>query len=68
MENVQARLKQARVNAGLTQLEMALRLEVTQQAYQKIESGKTVDMRISTLIKLCKILNITPNWLLGIEY
>lgn len=67
MENVQIRLKQARLNAKLTQQEMADRLGVTQQAYQKIEIGRTSDMRISTLFKLCQILNVSADWLIGLE-
>ena len=67
MQNLQIRLKQARTDAGLTQKDMAERLCVTQQAYQKIEVGKTTDMKISTLVKLCRILNVSPNWLLGLE-
>lgn len=67
MENVQIRLKQARLNAKLTQQEMADRLGVSQQAYQKIEIGRTSDMRISTLFKLCQILNVSSDWLIGLE-
>lgn len=67
MENVQIRLKQARINARLTQQEMADRLGVSQQAYQKIEVGRTSDMRISTLFKLCQILNVSSDWLIGLE-
>lgn len=67
MENVQNRLKQARLNAKLTQQEMATRLGVSQQAYQKIEIGRTADMRISTLYKLCQILNVSADWLIGLE-
>lgn len=67
MENVQIRLKQARLNARLTQQEMADRLGVSQQAYQKIEVGRTSDMRISTLFKLCQILNVSSDWLIGLE-
>lgn len=67
MENVQIRLKQARITAGLTQQEIATRLGVTQQAYQKIEIGRTPDMRISTLYKLCQILDVSSDWLLGLK-
>lgn len=66
MATIQTRLKEARTRKGLTQAEIAKELEVTYQAYQKLESGRTEDMRVSTAIKLCKILGISSDWLLGL--
>lgn len=62
----QERLKQARTNKGLSQRGMAQLLGITQPAYQKLENGQTVDMRISTLKRLCKTLDISADWLLGL--
>lgn len=62
----QIRLKQARQERGFTQLQVAQMLEITQQAYQKLETGKTTDMRISTVKRLCTCLNISADWLLGL--
>lgn len=66
MTDVQIRLKQVRQSRKYTQKEMANRLGISQQAYQQLEAGKTEDMRISTLVKLCDILNVSADWLLGI--
>lgn len=62
----QIRLQQARMNKGLTQVELANMLGISQQAYQKLETGKTTDMRISTVKRLCQCLEISADWLLGI--
>lgn len=63
----QIRLKQARINKGYTQGDVAKMLDISQQAYQKLETGKTTDMRISTVKKLCICLEISADWLLGLK-
>ena len=69
MNNIQKRLKETRKQKGFTQKKIADLLGVTQQTYQQIEAGSTQDMRVSTLIRLCEILNISADWLLEIgEY
>lgn len=67
MTNVQIRIKEARKQQGLTQREVAAFLGITQQAYQKLEAGKTEDMRISTLRKLCFYLDVSADYLLDIK-
>ena len=67
MESLQIRLKQKRLELGLTQTEISEKLGMKQATYQKLESGKTPDMRISTLMHICKTLRISSDWLLGIE-
>ena len=62
----QERLKQARQQKGLSQRDIAALLEISQPAYQKLENGQTTDMRISTLKRLCKTLEISADWLLGL--
>ena len=59
------RMKVARSTKGLTQQEMADLLGVTQQAYQKYEGGR--DFRSSMLVRMCVILECSPNWLLGMD-
>lgn len=61
------RIKAARTAKRLSQKTVAEHLNISQPGYQQIESGKYPDMKISTLIKLCAILEVTPNWLLGLE-
>lgn len=63
----QERLKQARMQKGLSQRDVAALLEVSQPAYQKLENGQTTDMRISTLKRICKALDISADWLLGLD-
>lgn len=67
MNDIQIRLKMSRKQMGFTQKEIAEMLGITQQTYQQIEAGSTKDMRVSTLTQLCKILQITSDWLLGID-
>lgn len=62
-----SRIKAARNAKKLSQKAVAEHLDISQPGYQQIESGKYSDMKISTLIKLCSILDVTPNWLLGID-
>ncbi len=62
----QIRIKEKRAEIKKTQKEMADTLGISQQAYQQLETGRTADMRISTLKKLCKIFNVSADWLLGL--
>jgi len=52
---------------GMTQVEMATTLGITQSAYQQIETSDTDSMRVSTLRKFCKEFNLSADWLLGID-
>ena len=67
MTNVQMKLKEIRKERGYTQKEMAVFLGISQQAYQQIEAGRTEDMRISTLRKLCFLLQVSADELLEIS-
>lgn len=67
MENIQIRLKEIRKKLGLTQVEISNRLGMKQATYQKLESGKTPDMRISTLVHICKTLNVSADDILGLK-
>lgn len=63
----QIRLKEARLQKEMTQEQVAKALGVSQQAYQKLETGKTTDMRISTVKKICALFDISADWLLGLK-
>jgi transcriptional regulator with XRE-family HTH domain len=63
----QIRLKETRIQKEMTQEQVAQALGVSQQAYQKLETGKTTDMRISTVKKICTLFNISADWLLGLK-
>lgn len=66
MNDIQKKLKETRKQKGFTQKKIADMLGITQQAYQQVETGRTEDMRVSTLIRICEILNVSSDWLLGI--
>ena len=57
------RLLAFRKKAGLTQSEAAELAGLSDRAYADIERGST-NMRVETLLKICRALNITPNDLL----
>lgn len=66
MDNYGIRLKQARKNKKLTQTELAERLGITQKSYQRMETGNH-DLKMSTIYQLCKALEISADWLIGLN-
>ena len=66
MQNYGIRLKQARKAKGITQVELAALLGITQTSYQRMETGAH-DMKMSTIYKICKTLSISSDWLLGLS-
>lgn len=67
MNDLRNKLKETRKSKKMTQAEIAEKLGMTQQQYQKIESGKTPEMQVTTLKKICKELQISADWLLGLS-
>lgn len=57
------KLRAARKKAGLTQAEVAELAGLSDRTYADIERGET-NMRVETLLRICKVLNITPNHVL----
>ncbi len=57
------RLFEIRKRAGMTQSEVAEAADVSDHSYADIERG-TVNMRMETLLKICKALRITPDAIL----
>ena len=49
-----------RKNSGLTQIEVADQAGLSGRTYADIERGN-VNMRVETLLRICKALAITPN-------
>lgn len=66
MDKYGERLKTARKAKGLTQTELAMLLGITQKSYQRMETG-VHDLKMSTIYQLCKVLNISADWLLGLK-
>lgn len=52
-----------RKQKGLTQAEVAELAEISDRTYADIERG-SANMRMETLVSICKALNITPNQIL----
>jgi len=59
------RIKQARVNAGLTQKELACRLNVGQSACANWEKGIR-EPEVNTICDLCRTLGVSSDYLLGL--
>ncbi len=59
------RIKQARVNAGLTQKDLASRLHVGQSACANWEKGIR-EPDVNTICDICQVLGVTADYLLGL--
>lgn len=60
------RLFSVRKKMGMTQAEVAEAAGLSTRTYADIERG-SVNMRIETTLKICKVLHITPNEILTVE-
>ena len=63
--NIGEKIKNARLQKGLTQEALGELLGVQKSAIAKYESGRVVNIKRSTLKKLSEILNIRPSELIG---
>ena len=66
MQSYGTRLKEARISKGFTQVEMANKLGIPQQTWQRYETGK-FDLKMSTIYNICRALDISADWLLGLS-
>jgi transcriptional regulator with XRE-family HTH domain len=57
-------LKETRLQSGFTQKEMAIRLELSERAYQHYEAG-TREPNITYLIAIADILDVSLDYLVG---
>lgn len=57
-------LRIARKEAGLTQVEIAKKINVSQQCYSDYENGKT-DPDMNTLVMIADLLQVSTDYLLG---
>lgn len=64
--NYKERIRELRENAGLSQMQLAKKINVSQSAVAKWELGKT-EPTASALISLAKFFNETTDYLLGLE-
>ena len=66
MELFSNRLKELRVNANYTQQQIAEMLGMKQQSYTRYENN-TGEPNLDTVVKLCKIFDVSSDYLLGIS-
>lgn len=59
------RLKEVRRLREITQKEMAIYLNISENAYQNYEYGKR-EPNYKSLIKLCQKLNVSADYLIGL--
>lgn len=62
--NLPEKIKEARKKAGLSQKELAEKLDMNLRTYGSYERGER-DVSTAVLLKLCKTLNISSDYLLG---
>ena len=60
------RIRQARLQAGLTQVELASRCRLRQGHIARIETGNIHDLKGDTIRRLALALGVSSDWLLGI--
>lgn len=60
------RMKAERIKKGYTQREIADKLNMTQQQWQKYETGKT-ELPTRYLAEFCKALNASADEILGLK-
>ncbi|MBQ8309165.1 MAG: helix-turn-helix transcriptional regulator [Clostridia bacterium] len=60
------RLKMIRQESNMTQKDVYTQLNISQNGYASYEQGRT-EPNINTLIKLCKIFDVSSDYLLGLE-
>ena len=65
-EQFSQRLKSLRIECGLSQRELAQKLNVVQVSYLRWEQGKT-EPNINNICALCRIFGVTADYLLGVS-
>ena len=64
LQTIGNRLLSIRKKMGMTQAEVAEAADVSDRTYAGIERG-TVNMRVETLLRICRTLHITPDEVLS---
>jgi transcriptional regulator with XRE-family HTH domain len=67
MAQLAARLRRAREELELSQTAVAWAADLCPEHYNKIERGHTAGIRINTLYKLCRVLGVRADYLLGLD-
>jgi len=67
MRQFAARLRAARERAGLTQTQVALFAALNLGNYNELECGHKPGLRATTLYRLCQVLRVSADDLLGFD-
>ena len=67
MSTMGERIKQCRIEKNLTMEELAEKVDVKKSAVNKWEKGLVQNLKRSTILKLAKLFEVSPNWLMGWE-
>jgi transcriptional regulator with XRE-family HTH domain len=67
MNNVGTRLRAAREQIGLSQLEVSLRAGLHVRTIHNIETGKKTRCRLTTYFRLADAVGVNPYWLMSGE-
>lgn len=66
-EQIGARIKAARLEKGLTQLELATRLGIGRTAITKWEKGVIKNLKRDTIQQIADVLDMSPLTMIGVE-
>ena len=66
MDKFAERLKELRIEKGLTQIELAKQLNLDKSTIAKYETYK-IEPSITMLKQFCKFFNVSADYLLGLE-
>ena len=64
--NYRIRMRNLREDHDLTQKEVGLVINKSQQGYSHIEDGRA-ELKIDDLIKLCKFYNVSSDYFIGLK-
>lgn len=61
------RIKEKRLELGLTQEELAEKLGLQKSAVCKYEAGRVTNIKRATIQKMATLFDCSPSWLLGLK-
>ena len=64
-KTIGARLREARIKAGLTQQQLADKAGVPVTTLSRYENGR-IEPEVGTCARLCRTLHVSADWLLGL--
>lgn len=67
MSEMGRRIRELRLDAGLTQEQLGEMVGLQKSAIAKYENGKTENMKRSVIQKMAEVLGVSPSYLMGFE-